>query len=171
MPVVKSGDIQNLDSSVDNVQNMLTVLKSEIVENQKNKAKFKYHEINYGFKYLEKMKIPMSLYLVDIFDVISAILSSSCLKNYIDRDYTNSTSVYRSFFDGGFFQDHAKKNSHQKKKIFLSLYGDEINVCCVIGDFFYHKILIIFRSIQKKSQNIEYLLPDTQFSSAYAVID
>lgn len=134
----------NSENSCDQkIDNFLNVLESEFESQRKPESNFKYHEISYGTKIYDNMEVPKALYLIDIFDLLQPFFKNPQLKSMIDGDYqSDDPSLLKSFFDGSFYKSQPCDNI---KKIYLSIYADEINLINPIGNIYFFKVMHLFK--------------------------
>lgn len=136
-----------------------------------SKKSFRIIEENFGTKEFENYRISKSIYFIDLFDIISAIVSKPELVELMTRPRISTPGIYKSFFDGSFFQEKLY-NTSSNMKIYISIYADEINLVCPIGIYIRLSqpgFKLFLRSIQEKSKIHEFLLSSVELSKPYSV--
>lgn len=124
---------KNFCNDNQDMKHYMNAIKSDLEEIQTPLPKFKFHEISYGISFCGKLEVPKALYIIDLHDIINSYLQNPEIKAMIDQNYTsNDPNQLKSFFDGDF---HKKQNVENLKVIYLSIYGDEINLANAIGNF------------------------------------
>ena len=122
-----------LNNDIQNIENYCASMRSEFSDKPEvdQSRRFRIIEVNYGFKVFESMQIPRSLYMVDLHDIIIALSESPKIYSHLSQSY-RSTHGFSSFFDGSFYSKSANEDLCDLN-LYISIYADEINVCCPIG--------------------------------------
>ena len=109
-------------------------LKSDFFDKPElsTKKTFKIVEVNHGYKLFENFRIPLSMYFIDLYDILNTVISSPQLFDFMSRPRKSTPGIIRSIYDGS-FADNFSYSSSGNLKLYVSLYADEINICCAIG--------------------------------------
>ena len=116
--------------------NFCRAVKSDLLDKDSSKKSKKFGIIteNFGYNFFENFTIPKNMYMIDLHDTIEAILSAPEIIKHIQSPRITNNGIYKSFFDGSFYKENYAQSCDIRIKLFLSLYADEINICCPIGN-------------------------------------
>lgn len=120
------------NKNINDLNNFLTVLESEILAKPDNEKKFSYKEVNYGYESHGALNIMKNLYLINLYEITVAYLTNPKIEDLLNQNYTtNEPHMLKSFFDGSFYKSIAKSKI---KVLYLAIYADEINLINPIGN-------------------------------------
>ena len=120
---------------IQRAQDLISILKSDIKNQEKCKGKLVIYEEMYGKMHYEKMSINKSLYYIDIYSIISNYLSNNSLKSLIKKNYSShDPNIMVSYFDGEHYKQESETLDPEIMHIYISIYADEINLANAIGN-------------------------------------
>ena len=84
-------------NDVSSTLDLISILKSDMKNQQKSALKFKIIEVKYGLIHYDKMSVPRAAYIIDIYDIITCYLNNPAIKELFEKKLCISWSKHCRF--------------------------------------------------------------------------